>query len=183
MILTLTAAHGLSWVMQRISISGARLGLPERRLVPGPAFWLLAFAMLIVPPRLAQSSHATVGPFSVYRDVGAWLAQNARDDGRILDLTDWSLYFSQREGYRFDQVSNAPADPRTRWVVVRKPHLSGHWNYSKVVRQLVGNRAPVMMVPDHPFPGQLQVMIYDLLDASSPVAAAASSGPDQKVRR
>jgi hypothetical protein len=183
MILTLAAAHGLSWLMQRISFSGRRLGLPEKRLVPGPVFWLLVFAMLIVPPRLTQSSHAIVGPFSVYRDAGAWLAQNARDDGRILDLTDWSLYFSQRQGYRFDQVYKAPADPRTRWVVIRKPHLSGHWNYSRVVRELVGNRDPVVMVPDHPSPGQLQVMIYDLLDASSRMAAAASSGPDPKVRR
>ena len=41
----------------------------------------------------------------------------------------------------------------------------------------------MVMVPDHPLPGQLQVMIYDLLDTSSSMAAAASSGPDQKVRR
>ncbi|MGO9598550.1 MAG: glycosyltransferase family 39 protein [Isosphaeraceae bacterium] len=182
-ILTLAAAHGLSWVMQRISIPGRLLGLPERRLVPGPAFWLVVIAMLLLPPRLAQSSHPTVGPFSVYRDVGAWLAQNARDEGRILDLTDWSLYFSQREGYRFDQVYEAPADPRTRWVVIRKPHLSGHWNYSRVVRELVGNRDPVVMVPDHPLPSQLQVMIYDLLDASSRIATTASSASDQKGRR
>jgi hypothetical protein len=183
MILTLAAAHGLSWVMQRISFSGARLGLPERRFVLGPAVWLVVLGLLIVPPRLAESSHVAVGPFSVYRYAGAWLAQNARGEGRILDLTDWSLYFSQREGYRFAQVYEAPADPRTRWVVIRKPHLSGHWNYSRVVRELVRDRDPVAMVPDHPLPGQLQLLIYDLQSAPSSVAAAAHSGPDQKVRR
>ncbi|MBV8487971.1 MAG: hypothetical protein JO161_06800, partial [Planctomycetaceae bacterium] len=175
-LLTMASAHGLCWVMQRISISGGPLGLPERRLVPGPVFWLVVLGMLIVPPRLAQSSHATAGPFSVYRDVGAWLARNARDEDRILDLTDWSLYFSRCQGYRFDQVDKAPADPRTRWVVIRKPHLSGQWNYSRVVRELVGKRTPVAMVPEHPLPGRLQVMIYDLPDVSSRMATAASSG-------
>jgi hypothetical protein len=183
MILTLAAAHGLSWVMQRISLSGARLGLPERQFVPGPAVWLVVLGILIVPPRLAESSHVTAGPFSVYRDAGAWLAQNARGEGRILDLTDWSLYFSQCDGYRFAQANEAPADPRTRWVVIRKLHLSGQWNYSKVVRELVRDRDPVAMVPDHPLPGQLQVLIYDLFSAPSPVAAAATLGPDQAVRR
>ena len=118
----------------------------------------------------------TAGPFSVYRDAGAWLAQNARGEGRILDLTDWSLYFSQREGYRFAQVYEAPADRRTRWVVIRKPHLSGHWNYSRVVRELVRDRAPVAMVPEHPLPGQLQVLIYDLL--SRPSRAGFPSEPE-----
>jgi hypothetical protein len=183
MVLTMAAAHGLCWVMQRISFPGARLGLPERRLVPGPVFWLIVFGMLIVPPRLGQASHVIPGPFSVYRDAGTWLARNADGEGRILDLTDWSLYFSEREGYRFARVYQAPADPRTRWVVVRKPHLNGHWNYSRVVRELVGDRDPVATVPDHSLPGQLQVLIYDLQRRPSPVATAPSCGPDQAVRR
>ena len=78
-------------------------------------------------------------------------------------MTDWSLFFSGRPGYRFAQVYEAPADPRTRWVVLRKPHLEGHWKYSAVVRDLVGQRDPVALIPPDPAAGQLQLRVYDRL--------------------
>ena len=114
------------------------------------------------------------GPFHLYRDAGAWLAQNAGGDERALDLTDWSLYFSGRPGYRFANVYEAPADSTLRWVIARKPHLDGHWNYSAVVRQLVGQRNPVALIPANPEPGQLQLLIYDRLGPTNAVAAANS---------
>ena len=182
-ILTLAAAHGLAWLMARISIPGEWLGAAEQRLRPGPAVWAVLLAVLIVAPRLHGSGQLIPGPFHVYRDAGAWLAQNARGDERALDLTDWSLYFSRRPGYRFANVYEAPADSTLRWIIARKPHLDGHWNYSAVLRQLVGQRDPVALIPANPQPGQLQLRIYDRLGPPGQVAAANSTGRTVSARR
>ena len=183
LILTLAAAHGLTWLLARISIPGEWLGAAEQRLRPGPAVWAVLLAVLIVTPRLHGSGQLIPGPFHLYRDAGAWLAQNAGGDERALDLTDWSLYFSGRPGYRFANVYEAPADPALRWVIARKPHLDGHWNYSAVIRQLVGQREPVALLPADPEPGQLQLLIYDRYSPTSQVAAAGSTEQSVSARR
>lgn len=79
----------------------------------------------------------------------------------MLDLTDWSLYFSQRPGYHFANVYEAPADPNTRWIVVRTPHLVGRWYYCQVLRELIGGREPVALIPPLATPSQVQIRIYD----------------------
>jgi hypothetical protein len=183
LILTLAAAHGLTWLLARISIPGKWLGAVEQRLRPGPAVWALLLAVLIVTPRMHASGQLVPGPFHVYRDAGAWLAQNAGVDESALDLTDWSLYFSGRTGYRFANVYEAPADSTLRWVIARKSHLDGHWNYSAVVRQLVGRRNPVALIPANPEPGQLQLLIYDRLSPASVVAATDSRAQAASARR
>jgi hypothetical protein len=179
LLLLLAAAHGLTWLMGRVSISGKWLGLSRERLRPGPAVLAVVLVVLVVVPRVRATGPAILDPFRAYRDTAAWLARNHRDGERILDLTDWSLYFSRCPGYRLAHVYEAPADPQTRWVVVRTPHLVGHWNYTKVVRELVGNRDPVVLIPDHPAPGQLQVRIYDRF---APAAQVAAAGPSEAPR-
>ena len=152
-------------------------------LSPGPAVWAMLLVVIVIVPQIRDSGPAVPGPFHAYRDAGDWLAQNSRDSERVLDLTDWSLYFSQRSGYRFAQVYEAPADPRTRWVVVRTPHLEGRWNYTRVVRDLVGGRAPVALVPVHPEPGQLQVQIFDRYQAVAGLARSDRIAEPETVGR
>ena len=178
-LLILAAARGLTWLMAKISVPGDWLGACEQRLRPGPAVWAILLAVLIVSPRLHSLGQSVPGPFHVYRDAGDWLAQNAGGDERALDLTDWSLFFSRRQGYRFANVYEAPADSTLRWVIARQPHLDGHWNYSAVVRQLVGHRDPVALIPANPEPGQLQVRIYDRL--GPPAEIAAANATEQKA--
>ena len=73
----------------------------------------------------------------------------------MLDLTGWPLYFSDLSGYNFANVYEAPADPAMRWIVVRQPHVEGHWYYSQVIRELIGGRAPVAQVPPRATPNQV----------------------------
>ena len=54
------------------------------------------------------------------------------------------------------------ADPATRWIVVRQPHVDGHWYYSGVIRELIGGREPVE-VPARASGNQVQILIYDRL--------------------
>lgn len=182
-LLMLAGAHGLTWLIGRIAIPGAWLGQARERLRPGPAVWVVLLGLLILSPQLWKPGNFIPGPFNVYRDTADWLAVHAGPDGRILDLTDWSLYFSRRPGYRFAQVYDAPRDPELRWVVVRRPHLDGHWNYSSVVRNLVQGRDPVALLPANPKPGQLQIRIYDRRSASSVPTAAKRADSSDALRR
>jgi hypothetical protein len=161
-LLTLAGAHGLCRLMERATIpSLGSIAAPAERLRPGPAVWAAVLLLLVAVPRLGQTGETIPGPFHVYRDTGQWLAANAVPGDRILDLTDWSLYFSGLPGYRFAQVYDAPSDPDLRWVVIRQAHLEGRWNYSSLVHNLVQGCEPVALVPPDPGPGQLQVRIYD----------------------
>jgi 4-amino-4-deoxy-L-arabinose transferase-like glycosyltransferase len=182
LILSLAAGHGLTWLLSRISFPGDWLGAVEQRLRPGPALWALILAVLIVAPRLHGSGQLVPGPFHVYRDAGAWLARNATNDEQAVDLTDWSLYFSGRPGYRFADIYEVPSNPNLRWVIVRKPDMEEHWNYSSVVRQLVGRRDPVVLIPSNPEPGQLQLLIYDRLGPTSVVASDDSRSQTVSAR-
>jgi hypothetical protein len=132
----------------------------------------MLIAVLVIVPYLRSLGPAHPGPFAVYHTAGDWLARNTRAEEGVLDLTDWSLFFSERGGYHFADVYKAPADPNMRWIVVRRPHVMGHWHYSQIIRDLLGGRDAVAQVPPHAGPAELQISIYD---RQSPVPLAAAT--------
>ena len=85
----------------------------------------MLLAVLVVVPNMRDLGPINPGPYSVYHHTGEWLARNAPGNERVLDMTDWSLYFSGRTGYNFADVYEAPADPHTRWIVVRDGQIDG----------------------------------------------------------
>ncbi len=171
LLLTLAAAHGMTWLMDKVAIPGRWLRLASKRLRPGPAVWSALILFFVVIPNIRSLGPANAGPFSIYRETGRWIAQNAHDDGMVLDLTDWSLFFSARPGYIFANVYEAPTNPKTRWIVARKPHVEGHWHYSQVLRDLIADRQPIALVPPQAGPNRVQIRIYDLHSPSSQTAA------------
>ena len=179
MILTLAAGAGLTWLTSKVAIPGRLLGLAHERFRLGPAVWATLIALLVIVPCLRALGPVHPGPFAVYHTTGDWLARNTRPEEEVLDLTDWSLYFSQRTGYHFADVYKAPADPKMRWIVVRRPHVEGHWHYSKIIRELLDGREAVAQLPPHASPGELQISIYD---RHSPVPLAAATEIDVRDR-
>jgi hypothetical protein len=162
MILTLASAHSITCLMSRISIPGRWLRPGRERLRPGRVAWCavvgtLVFTML----RIQDLGPLNTGPYSVYHATSQWLIKNAHANEQVLDLTGWPLYLSQLHGYNFAKVYEAPTDPSTRWIVVRQPHVDGHWHYSQVIRELIGGREPVAMVPPQATSSQVQILIYD----------------------
>jgi hypothetical protein len=170
-LLTLAAAYGLTRLMSQVAIPGHWFGVASARLIPGPAVWAVLIALGIVIPNLRCLGPFHPGPFSAYQEAGHWVAQSAQGDEQVLDLTDWALFFSQRTGYHFADIYQAAADPRTRWVVVSRPHIEGDWHYSRVVRELIGGGEPVALWPPRAGPHQLQIRIYDR-------QVALAGGPD-----
>jgi hypothetical protein len=178
-LLLLASAHGLAAAASRIEVPGRWLGLGRGPYRPGPAVWGLVVAAMIVSPRIGQPAAMVLGPYHNYRDAADWIRQNTGPADRVLDMTDWSLYFSERAGHGFAEVHLATADPHLRWVIVRQPHLMGHWNYTRVLRSLIGGRSPAVAIPPQPEPGQHQVLIYDRLSQAPSLAGV----PGSAVRR
>ena len=161
MLLSVVAAGGLAFLTAKITIPGRWLGLARPRVgLPGPA-WSVLLAVLILSSGSRAMDYLNSGPFAVYHDAAGWLAHNTAAGDKILDMTDWSLYLSRRDGYHFADVCKAPADPAVRWIVVRAPHVEGRWTYSPVLRNLIGEREPTAVIPARPAPGQLQIWIFD----------------------
>ena len=181
-ILTLAAAYGLAWIMDKVSIPGHWLGLAHERLRPGPAVWAIVIGAVVLFPNVPRQG-PLLRPFSVYRQTGQWLAQNTMPGDQVLDMTDWSLFFSGRPGYMFANVYNAPANPSMRWVVVRKPHIVGHWHYSDVIRGLIGDREPVAVVPPRATHNQVQILIYDRCAPPSQIAASTKTHASATMSR
>jgi hypothetical protein len=161
MILTICAGGGVAWLTSKVSIPGRWLGLAHEQLRPGPAVWALFVALLVINPYLGTMGPTLPGPFSVYHSTGEWLAQNTTTDEAVLDLTDWSLYFSRRSGYPSADAYKAPLDPRTRWIVVREPGAEDDWHYQHVVHELIGDRDAVAVFPPRAESRQLRIRVYD----------------------
>ncbi len=182
-ILTMAAAYGLSWAMSRVAIPGRWLGLGQDRLRPGPAVWAVLLAFLVVLPNLRALGPPNAGSFSVYHAAGRWIAQHAGPAEGILDLTDWSLYFSQRPGARFGDVYEAGDDPNLRWILARPSQVEGQWPYSQVLRDLIADRAPVAVIPPRAEAGQVQIQVYDRRSAAAWTASSTNADAHPRPTR
>ena len=153
-ILTMAAAHGITWLIGRSEGVVRRLGPRIQRWRPELAVWIGLIALLVVLPDGRMLGPGVPGPFAVYRATGQWIATNTVRGDEVLDLTDWSLFFSGRRGYVFAGVYDAATNPHTRWIVARRPHVDGHWHYSEVLRSLIGGRARSHSCRRRPRPGK-----------------------------
>jgi hypothetical protein len=186
LILLVAAAAGLARLLDAAWLPGRWFGLAHERLRPGPAVWAIAVCLLCAAPVLGSLGPHSSGPFSVYYQTGDWLAENTKADEQVLDLTDWSLFFSRRTGYGFAELYQAPADPTTRWIVTRQRDVEGSRPYCQFVREMIGGRRPVAVLPAGADAHQLEIRIYDRLaptPAPSPSAIAASRASDESGRR
>jgi hypothetical protein len=184
MLLTLSAAYVITWLLCKISIPGRWLGRAGENFRMGPIVRTIVIgALMIMVLKIQHLGPLNPGPYAVYHATSDWLTRNTRSGEYVLDLTGWPLYFSDLRGYNFANVYEAPADPATRWIVVRQPHVEGHWYYSHVIRELIGDRTPVAQVPPRATPNQVQILIFDR-QAPVPHVAATTNLPDAaKTRR
>ena len=176
--LILAASHGLCRLLKNLSFDAARLHLGEGRLRPGPVVWVVVLGLIAARP-LDLWQTPSQSSFLPYRLAGAWLAGRPDADGGVLDLTDWSLFFSGKRGEGFEAVTEASTRSKTRWLVVREAHVLGHNRAGEIARKLVAGRQPVARFPENPGPKQVQVEVYDL---NAPVSALASDIPENGTR-
>jgi hypothetical protein len=85
----------------------------------------------------------------------------------VVDVTGWSLYYGERNGYTFANLHEAAGNPQVRWVIAREAHLRGPWHYCEQLRSLVAGCKPVAVFPEVPGPREAQIFVFDRLLAAS----------------
>jgi 4-amino-4-deoxy-L-arabinose transferase-like glycosyltransferase len=177
MVLTLAAACAIIKLARTIAIPGRWLGAKRERIGPCPSIVSLVVVVAVVVPSLLFAGPRKDGPFAVYHRAADWLRTRTQPQDRVLDLNDWVLFFGERAGYVFAQVYEAAADPTTRWVVVRKPHVDGRNHYSQLLRERIAGRAPVATIPPDAGPHEVQIRIYDCRPPRPEVAITSARAP------
>jgi Dolichyl-phosphate-mannose-protein mannosyltransferase len=167
------AAYGLHWALTSVAIPGRWLGLGEERFRPGPAMWALVLGGLALFYARADLAPINEG-FGGYRGAGEWLAEHVPPDSPVVDVTGWSLFYGQRDGYTFANLHEAAGDPAVRWVIAREAHLRGPWTYCTQLRNLVAGHEPVAVFPESPMPHQAQIFVFDRFEAGTPARSALS---------
>lgn len=181
LIFTLAAAHGLAWLMRSVVVDAKKLGLGEGRLRPGPAVWALLLATAIAWP-LSRSMTPYNSGFAPYRMAGWWIAHQPDSNKRVLDLTDWSLFFSDTPGYGISKADEVSQMTGIRYLVLNETQLKSTGHLGALARNLVANRDPVARFPEHLLPNQLQVIVYDLSAGEHEPASLAVENRDSAVR-
>ena len=155
--------------MATFSVDARRLGLGEGQLRPGPAVWCVAVVAALALP-IYPSLTPFTSSFARYRQAGAWIAEHPEVDGKVLDLTDWSLFFSERSGGTFQDIPRLADDPKIRYVVVRESQLAAD---NHVATMLKSEFAGSTTVADYPAakPGGNRVMVFDLGDGRAEAVA------------
>ncbi len=140
LILLPAAAFGLDWLIGW-GLVFAKNWVPDRpplkRLSWGVV--LLFFAVINGSEILAPVNQGMDG----YRQAGDWLAAHSSDQSHVVDVTGWSQFYGRRDGFTYESLVAAPADPMARWVVVREAHMKGPWEYCQRLRALVDGLEPV----------------------------------------
>ncbi len=183
MLLTLAAAHAMTAIVRRISIPGRWLGMANDSLRPGRPSGPCCSRSWPLSPTSATSDRLIQARTLVYHNTGEWIARNVPGDERVLDMTDWSLYFSGRTGYAFADLYTATSDPQTRWIVVRDGQIDGPSPYCQVLRDLIGDRQPVAQLPAAAASNQMNIEIYDRQFPDAETADAAIAGDSETWRR
>lgn len=170
------AASALERGVRCLAISGRWLGQAgSGTLRPGPALWVLllgAYGAWSAPELFRPLNTAYVG----YREAAAWMEANTAPEARVLDLTGWSLFYGQRQGYTFHNLADVERDPAVDYVVVRGAHLRGPWNYCDLSRQMTAQARLVATFPSQPGSGQSRVFVFDRRPEAGPVAQGAPAG-------
>ena len=109
-------------------------------------------------PALTAPVNAGAG---TYREAGAWVVRNVPLDGRIVDVTGWTQFYSERPGYTFANLIEASSDHTARWVIVRDAHLTGPWTYCEQLRSLITGAKLVARFPANRQPGRSRVSVYE----------------------
>jgi len=160
-------------------IHGIATIAPERRTRPAIIVGWVAVLTVLVIPHVREILAPINDGFGGYREAGRWLTQRGSDGSKVVDVTGWSQFYSGRTGYTFADLTAAPGDPASRWVVVREAHLVGPWDYCARLRALVNGLTPVVVFQGEAGPHRTRVLVYD----RAPIQSAHANDREGTARR
>lgn len=161
-ILLLAAGHGVMVLSSRLGSSLMRISFLRDRtaLRPVPVIhfllgcaWVTTHAGQFARP----IGHSALG----YKQAGAWLAERMPPGESLIDLSGWATFYAERPGYGFAKLHEiTPANP-SRYLVVRKAHLVGPWDYCKRMRALASDADLIATFPQKLTDRTSEVLVYE----------------------
>ena len=166
------AAFGLQRLLALVRVPGRWGGAdPEARYRLGPIGVLASIAALGFAYR-AELARPINHQFEGYREAAFYLSIHVPPTDKTVDVTGWSLFYSDHPGYTFANLIEAMGDRSVCRVVVRDAHLEGPWEYCRQIRQLIGDRKPVKTFPTDREAKQSRVYVYDWVGEQTAQAPA-----------
>ncbi len=182
-ILLLAAGHGIMVLSSRIGSSLMHFPiLKDRtplRLVPAIYFvlgcaWVSTHASEFARP----IGHSALG----YKLAGAWLSERMTPGESLIDLSGWAAFYAERPGYGFTKLHEITPGNPSRYLVVRKAHLVGPWDYCERMRELARDADLIATFPPGESDRTSEVRVYERrtprIAASDPPRSAAESQTD-----
>jgi len=117
----------------------ARIAIRPR--VVAVLFGITAFAMIDTPLHGSRIAH---------RRAALWLDHTDRAAGAVLDTRGWTMLYSDRPTYRYDEAPRALLDPELAYVVVEQRDLDFDSPRGRTLREVLargGTRAAVLPGP------------------------------------
>jgi hypothetical protein len=176
-ILTLAGGAGISVLAAAIGRAAARWKrLPSTGLKLETALSALALAAIVTTSAPALTAPIDSG-FAGYREAGEWLVQHAAPNEHVIDPKGLALYYADEQGYTFARLTDGAHDRSVRWLVAHDALLRGPWDYCTLLRELVGDRKPMLTFPAHAARGASRVFVYDISTPASQTALSPPSAP------
>ncbi|MEI7923775.1 MAG: glycosyltransferase family 39 protein [Planctomycetota bacterium] len=173
-ILLIGSGAGLYWVSSRLMGLVAKIKLVPNAIQaqPGPAIWLMIASVWCVSQAdafLKPIGHDALG----YRLAGEYLQNEIGSTNEpIIDLTGWAPYYANHPGYTFKNINDAFTNQDARFVVVRKSHLVGPWDYCRTMEKLTQGATQIATFPKNAGRRQSQVILFELNQTLSRNATA-----------
>lgn len=152
--LYLLIARGGDWASRRLPAGFAMTAQPGP--VPYLAvalLWGIAHAEAFSEP----IGHGALG----YRMAGDFLAERLAPDEPLIDLSGWASFYADRPGYGFARLHEITPENPSRFLVLRKAHLMGPWDYCERMRALARDAELVAQFPSGERSRTSEVRVYE----------------------
>jgi len=183
-IFTLAAGYGLVVLATRFRELTAKSWMAgRRRLDPVPLAAMLFVTVWAVST--ASEFRRPIGHNALgYKLAGTYVSERTRPDESVIDLSGWASFYAERPGYGFAKLHEiGPGNP-SRYLIVRKAHLIGPWDYCERMRNLARDADLVATFPKSTGERTSEVLVYQRRmphagDSDEP--GSATSGQNARI--
>lgn len=176
-ILLLAAGHGVRVLSSRLGSSLMRFSFLRDRsaLRPVPVIYFV-LGCAWISTHLGQFArpigHSALG----YKQAGVWLAERMPPGESLIDLSGWASFYAERPGYGFAKLHEITPANTSRYLVVRKAHLVGPWEYCERMREIASDADLIATFPRGESDRTSEVRVYER--RTPQVAASSHDRPD-----
>lgn len=176
-ILLLAAGHGLIVLAVRFGATVGRMPVSPFRASVRPVPIFLMLSGLIWGVAHARQFARPIGHSALgYKMAGTYLAELTEPGEPIIDLSGWASFYAERPGYGFTRLHEIDPGNPSEYLVVRKAHLVGPWDYCERMRRIARDAELVATFPKNSGEPTSEVRVYRRRGAI--VETADGSGSD-----